>query len=569
MNGPRCITLSSLAFALALGACGGDPNPAPAPDGTLDDTLDDTSAQSDADADTFTLPDVQVPDLGVPTQPIAGVCREDSDCDTGYCNTWPANGYCSLHCESSEQCPDGSSCIQDFDSDGRRRRLCLKTCASNADCRTDQFCPAEVKLCAARCQPDRCPAGQECNLTSGRCQPEAPCSPSPELCDGLDQDCNGYIDEGCGPPIARPDHVIVHDLGRVTLGGEGLSRTFDFIPRQGSSSFSIVAVGVDHPETYLTLYSLRDPNNVDLMGTGDPYKAPNRSAPSFSAYTVQVPISDTMDIRFGRYSFNFYAFPVDGLPAPQGDGWVYVVENRRPEPLLSELDLNFWFVGLPGGLDANRARSDTKFQKLVTALGKLLGDAGIKLGFTRYFDVTGADAQRFSIVDTGRSLGIDEHAELLSLSGSLGADNLGVNVFFVRGFSGWDLLGKAGSIPGPPMMHGTYTSGVVVGMGEYFGYPNENTAIGLTVQTIAHELGHQLGLFHTTEADGSAHDPISDTPECPAAQFDHNRDGMVDPDECGSRGGNNLMFWTASFADYVSPGQRKVLHKNPTLMERR
>jgi hypothetical protein len=33
-------------------------------------------------------------------------------------------------------------------------------------------------------------------------------------------------------------------------------------------------------------------------------------------------------------------------------------------------------------------------------------------------------------------------------------------------------------------------------------------------QTMAHEIGHFLGLRHTTEHGGSEHDPISDTPEC-------------------------------------------------------
>ena len=549
-----------LLFPLALAACGDDES---SPTDTAADTVDDTS--SDTLAEDTTLPEVSVPDLGVPPQPIAGVCREDADCESGYCNTWPANGYCSLHCTSTDDCPDGSSCISDFDSDGQRRRLCLKPCASNQDCRSDQFCPPEVKLCAADCQVGRCPAEQECNLISGRCEPEAPCSPSPELCDGLDQDCNGYIDEGCGPAIARPDHVTVHDLGRVELGGQGLSRNFDFIPKSGSSSFTIVAVGIDHPETYLTLYSLRDPDGVDLMGTGNPYEAPNRSSPSYSAYTVMVPTSDDREIRFGRYTFNFYAYPEDDLPAPQGEAWVYVVENKRVASL-SKLDINFWFVGLQG-LDATRAPSNQKFQKLVNSFGTMLSNMGVELGTIRYFDVTGADAQRFAIVDTG-SQGIDEHAELLSLSRSLPTDNLGMNMFLVRGFSGWELLGRAGGIPGPPMMHGTYTSGVVVSMVEYFGYPNENTAIALTTQTMTHELGHQLGLFHTTESDGSMHDPITDTPQCPATPNDRNRDGYVDPDECGSLDGNNLMFWTSSFGDFVSVGQRKVVHKNPTLRDR-
>lgn len=565
MNAKRFAVLFPLFFA----ACGGDeatsPDTSPdTSDDTSDDTLADTVDGTTAPEET-SLPEVTVPDLGLPPQPIAGVCREDGDCETGYCNTWPANGYCSLHCTTTDDCPDGSSCISDFDSDGQRRRLCLKPCASNQDCRSDQFCPPEVKLCAADCQVGRCPTDQECNLITGRCQPEAPCAPSPETCDGLDQDCNGYIDEGCGPTIAAPDHVILHDLGRIELGGEGLSRNFDFIPRSGSSSFSIVAVGIEHPETYLTLYSLRDPDGVDLMGNGNPYEAPNRSAPSYTAYTAMVPTSDDREIRFGRYTFNFYAYPEDGLPAPQGEGWVYVVENTR-QASLSKIDINFWFVGL-NNLDAAKAQTNQKFQKLVNSFGTMLSNMGIELGTVRYFDVTGADAQRYSIVDTGAT-GIDEHAELLSLSRSLPADNAGVNMFLVRGFSGWELLGRAGGIPGPPGMHGTYTSGVVVSMGEYFGYPNENTAIALTTQTMAHELGHQLGLFHTTEANGDSHDPITDTPQCPSATYDTNRDGYVDPEECAGKDGNNLMFWTSSFADQVSPGQRKVVHKNPTLRDR-
>jgi hypothetical protein len=117
------------------------------------------------------------------------------------------------------------------------------------------------------------------------------------------------------------------------------------------------------------------------------------------------------------------------------------------------------------------------------------------------------------------------------------------------------------------MMHGTYNSGVAVSMAEYLSYPEEGVAISLTAQTMAHELGHQLGLFHTTEADGTMHDPISDTAECPASANDKNRDGMVDPEECASLGGRNLMFWAATLEDIVSLGQRKVLHKNPTMQE--
>lgn len=546
--------LASL-LPLALLACGGD---APRAQG-LDSTVDALPAET-------SLPEVSSPDLALPPQPVAGACRAESDCETGYCNTHAANGYCTLQCAGDEMCPAGSRCISDIDSDGKRRKLCLKTCESDAGCRADQFCPTESKVCAARCQDGSCPDGQQCNLASGRCEREAPCSPLPERCDGLDQDCNGYIDEGCGPPIGKPPHVILHDLGEVSLGGEGLSRTFNFVPDPGSSSFTVVALGLDHPETYLTMYSLIGPDGVDLLGSGDPNDALNRTFPSFSAYTVQVPNRDTLAIREGRYSFSFFAFPDGDTPAPVGRGWVYILENTRTEPVASVMDVNFWFVGVPN-LTASRAQNDAKFQRLVGNFRQLMANLGVTLGTIRYFDVGGADAQRLSIVDTGDSLGIDEHAELLSLSKTLPADNLGVSFFLVRGFTGWDLLGKAGGIPGPPMMHGTYNSGVAVSMSDYMSYPDEGVAIALTSQTMAHELGHQLGLFHTTEADGRMHDTISDTAECPASPNDRNRDGLVDPEECAALGGRNLMFWAATLEDIVSLGQRKVLHKNPTMQE--
>src|SRR5438309_445465 len=49
--------------------------------------------------------------------------------------------------------------------------------------------------------------------------------------------------------------------------------------------------------------------------------------------------------------------------------------------------------------------------------------------------------------------------------------------------------------------------------------------------TAAHEIGHYLGLYHTSERDGSEHDPIDDTPECAAGD-------SACPDAA------NVMFWT-------------------------
>ncbi|MCC6622548.1 MAG: hypothetical protein IT385_14885 [Deltaproteobacteria bacterium] len=534
---------------------------------------DGQTSTSTSEDTSVVLPDVALPDattlpeVTITAQPLGGICQTNEGCQSGYCNTTPSGGYCTQRCGGEfGTCPEDSSCVYETDSDGTKRNLCLKTCVTNGGCRTDQFCPSEVKLCTPRCQPDSCNEGYECNTLSGRCVPEAACEPVPEVCDGVDQNCNKYIDEGCGPPIARPPHVEVHDFGAVQLGGEGLSRPFSFLVDEGTASFTIVAMSIDHPADYLTLYALTAPDGTDLMGQGNPYEAPNRAFPSFSAFTVQVPNTDAYELATGRYNFSFYAFPDDaGNPAPIGDGWVYVFENRRKGATASKLDVNYWFVGIPG-LTAASAQTNAKFGQLVERFETILGTAGITIGTSRYFDVTGNDAQRFTIVDTGQTSDVDEHAELLTLTESLAADNWGVSFFFVQGFTGWQLLGKAGGIPGPPMVHGTYNSGVVVSLADYLHYPQENVAIQLTAETMAHELGHQLGLYHTTEGDGRIHDHVLDTPECPSS-YDSNRDGLMDPSECAVRGATNLMFWAASLEHGITAGQRKVLHRNPTLRD--
>jgi hypothetical protein len=76
---------------------------------------------------------------------------------------------------------------------------------------------------------------------------------------------------------------------------------------------------------------------------------------------------------------------------------------------------------------------------------------------------------------------------------------------------------------------------------------------------LAHEVGHFLGLFHTSETDGSSYEPLSDTPVCDLSH-DTSGDGIVDAFECMGLGAENVMFWGVTIADATfSAMQRDVL----------
>lgn len=140
-----------------------------------------------------------------------------------------------------------------------------------------------------------------------------------------------------------------------------------------------------------------------------------------------------------------------------------------------------------------------------------------------------------------------------------------LDLFFVRSFDDAGTLGIAGGTPGPNGVPGTVGSGVMIAVDAFRVADGGALDAELMGETMAHEAAHQLGLFHTTEFDGTIHDGIADTPECRIAQ-DADGDKQLVPEECVELDGANLMFWTTPLVieqRSLSPEQVAVLNAGP------
>ncbi len=280
VSGPGWVAL--LAVALASGpGCEGGSNVAPADDAAAGDVSEvpdapPTDVPGDIETAEDDVPrDVPGGDADIPPGSFGAPCNENGDCDSGFCIEGPDGFFCTQICV--ENCPEGFLC-RTFFLGGEPIALCVfdfvKGCSP---CRTDAQCNGGRCLqiegsgrCVAPCQPDRScvnshyecldveadegqPAAalcmpktgscscledaqegqvRSCSVTNddGTCYGVETCNiqagwegcsaatPAPETCNGLDENCNGRIDEGL--PETLPCESTVAGVGTCT----GLSR---------------------------------------------------------------------------------------------------------------------------------------------------------------------------------------------------------------------------------------------------------------------------------------------------------------------------------------------------------
>ncbi|MFT7687335.1 MAG: hypothetical protein ACI9FB_002687 [Candidatus Azotimanducaceae bacterium] len=199
--------------------------------------------------------------------------------------------------------------------------------------------------------------------------------------------------------------------------------------------------------------------------------------------------------------------------------------------------------------------SEEEITSILSEIGKIAIQNKIKLEVEPITVITEA---RFEEVSS--NFEDTDTAELVTMG-----DPDKINLFFLESFSGSNgggLLGISGGLPGTMGIKGKF-NGVLINATATRGGPDD-FYVRTTAEITFHEMGHFLGLFHTTERLFGIYDVIDDTPECTAAEHDTNSNRIADISECPD--GFNLMFWNIDLStpkEVMSSDQKTTIYYSP------
>lgn len=394
-----------------------------------------------------------------------------------------------------------------------------------------------VASVAVACGDDETdPEGLDINETANNVEPN---SSSP----------NGTTNNGGteNNSIISPNPAVETVLATsASTGQSGFSTQITFDVPEGTQSLTITIVG-ERDVTY-TLGSWRNGPDGEFVVPQNWYQqsqfgpalcltCPNRVVSSSGAFAAMLPVNPVLDVVPGEHAITVFTYAMDGFNIAQTASEfelevVAKVLDDRPDN--AEIDVNFFFTGA-GGWTAETAPDDPAFQEVLATVDETWGQVGVTLGNMTYNDIS----SDFQVIE-----GAPEGDLPDLFATSEGASSDAVNLFFVDELIGGGplgsvgtILGVSGGIPGPASANGSFRSGVALVVEPP---PEIPTPIGLV---FAHEVGHYLGLSHTSENAfaGQTHDQLDDTPENDPSYLMHNE----------GRG------------DKMSPSQGVVMRLNP------
>lgn len=268
-----------------------------------------------------------------------------------------------------------------------------------------------------------------------------------------------------------------------------------------------------------------------------------RGRPSFG---VVLPMDDASSPAGGCLSIVPLGDDVDRV----GQRGAVTVVTRGPAAVEGRVDLNLFT------LEDQDAAALADLSEAVSNASALFAPAAISFRVANTGSISGSPR----VASVGPAI-----RQLRREAISPETDLRSIHLIFVEGFRDEaNLKAISGNIPGPLAFPPSVAAGIVLSLEAHTGADGELDEV-LLGETIAHEIGHYLGLRHLSEANGETFDSLGDTPECDASN-DTDEDGVVDADECADFGGDNLMFWNDSRVieqTVLTPSQVRVLRASP------
>jgi hypothetical protein len=314
----------------------------------------------------------------------------------------------------------------------------------------------------------------------------------------------------------------------ITQSVEGGYNTGSFTVPSDGVSFMLSVFRDNNGST--AFYSLSDPDGTDILSSSSTptlYGVASGITGAYGYANVLVPQSPSFSAKAGTWTFK--AYNNDRVKLALRSGTLPTSATIVVQPYITGTT---WAAG-----DLTAALS---------VMSSIYSGNGITLSFNS--TITISDSQYAAVSGTFT----DTTTSALVSQGGIAA----VNLFFIEDYSGsWSgVLGNAAGIPGSMGIANAW-NGVLNSLTAHAS--GSTLDAQLLGETAAHEMGHQLGLFHTTEQGGTSFDILSDTAECPKSSMDNDSNGQMSAEECEGYGGENVMFWTAWSSSSRSAGKKQ------------